>query len=84
MDNVRNVYSGKPGKCCCGCAGIHRYNAKFATDDYECKNTNDRFVKKVINILKKNASSYIPSDVDLDENYVAAIVGNKLYVAYVR
>lgn len=84
LENVKSVYSGKPGKCCCGCSGIHRYNARFAKDDYERSSVSDRFVKRVINVLKENALGYTPSDVDLDRTYVAAVVGNKVYIAYVR
>jgi hypothetical protein len=82
LENVKSVYSGKPGKCCCGCSGIHRYNARFAKDDYERSRVSDRFVKRVINVLKKNAPVYDPDANDLDRTYVAAVVENRLYVAY--
>ena len=38
INTVKSVYSGKDGKCCCGCAGTHWKN----TDD------NMRNVKRII------------------------------------
>ena len=58
---VMSVYSGKAGKCYCGCSGIHRYarahreiggiNRGYAVSDDECNNAQ---VKKVFNIVKAN------------------------------
>ncbi|MBY0560051.1 hypothetical protein [Hyphomicrobium sp.] len=40
--DIKSVYTGRAGKCCCGCAGTH--SEKPATKTY------------VLNILKKNAA----------------------------
>jgi hypothetical protein len=61
VDQVMSVYSGKAGKCYCGCSGNHRYASAhreaagkdrgYAISDDE---VSDREVKRVLNIVKKN------------------------------
>jgi hypothetical protein len=88
-DFVRSVYSGKNGKCCCGCAGKHRYASALreeASKDrgYEVKDdeVNDRQVAKVVAIMNDRS---IPFEKDgLQSDYVAKVVGNRLYIAYFR
>ena len=87
METVKNVYSGKAYKCCCGCSGIHRYNSRFAKDKFERASVNDRQVKRVINILKAHAADEV-SLFDLDDDcyggrwYVALTLGDRQYIAY--
>lgn len=40
IENVKQVYSGKDGKCCCGCAGKHSEDQKQKT--------------RIVNILNKD------------------------------
>jgi len=80
------VYSGKNGKCCCGCAGNHRYVAAnreaaglhrgYAVSDDE---VNDRQVAKVLGLLKANVE-----EVQQDYDHFALVVGERLYVAYLK
>lgn len=63
LDQVMSAYSGKAGKCCCGCAGIHRYasaHREIAGKDrgYPISDdeVNDRQVKRVLKIVKENFS----------------------------
>lgn len=63
VDDVMSVYSGKAGACCCGCSGNYRYNSKHVnragkSRGYEVSadEVNDRQVKRVLNIVKKNVS----------------------------
>ncbi len=68
IDQVMSVYSGKAGKCYCGCSGNHRYarahreaagkDRGYAVSDDE---VNDTQVKKVFNLVK--ASFSIPENV---------------------
>jgi hypothetical protein len=60
--DVRSVYSGKDGACCCGCKGNHRYNSQHvaaASKDrgYEVgpDEVNDRQVAKVLKIVQAAA-----------------------------
>lgn len=55
IDNIISVYSGKLGKCCCGCSGKHTYKEStretaskdrgFVVEDEEI---NDKTVKFII------------------------------------
>ena len=43
IENIKQVYSGKDGKCCCGCAGKHSTDQKQKT--------------RIINILNKDPNT---------------------------
>ncbi len=60
-DRVKSVYSGKDGKCCCGCSGNHRYaSAHKAVAEKDRgypiskEEVNDRQVKRVLGIVQAN------------------------------
>lgn len=84
-NDIQSVYSGKDGKCCCGCSGKHSYSLKFREqagkhrgykiDDDEI---NDRMVTRVLNIVKSADADIL----DLGDSYVAAALGGRLYIAY--
>lgn len=68
LDQVMSVYSGKKGKCYCGCSGDHRYASAHvgaASEDRGYQVTpdevNDRQVKRVLRIIKENFT--LPEDV---------------------
>ena len=90
-DDVQSVYSGKPG-CCCGCNGKHRYNSKHVLSGsknrgYEvtADEVNDKQVKKVLNIVKKNAL-LAAEEYSAGQNHFAVEVTNgmstRLYIVY--
>jgi hypothetical protein len=61
LDQVMSVYSGKVGRCYCGCSGNHRYASKHreaASKDRGypvfMDEVNDRQVKKIFKIVKEN------------------------------
>ena len=59
MDNVYKVYSGKAGKCMCGCAGKYSYTAQGAVEHnpgYE-PNVSDRSVKIITGKLLRNPNT---------------------------
>ncbi len=66
IENVKQVYSGKDGKCCCGCAGKHSTDQKQKT--------------RIVNILNKANPADI--DMDANGVYAATVIGNRLYIAY--
>lgn len=66
INTVKSVYSGKDGKCCCGCAGTHWKN----TDD------NMRNVKRIVKKIE-NAT-----ELDNGGSYIAAVEGSRLYIVY--
>ena len=61
MDNVYKVYSGKAGKCMCGCAGKYSYTALGAKEDhpgYDVSDAvNERSVKIIMNKLLRNPNT---------------------------
>jgi hypothetical protein len=83
-DDVLSVYTGKAGKCCCGCSGRHRYNAQFRDlggrrrgyvlgDD----EVNTRQVTKVLGLLKAHVS-----DVEDGGSYWALTLDGRDVIAY--
>lgn len=84
LENIRSVYSGKPG-CCCGCLGKHYYASKHVAEaskdrGYEVTpdEVSDKMIKKVFNLI-----SAVPSEQrDWDGSYVAIDTGSRTYIAY--
>lgn len=88
VSDVRSVYSGKVGKCMCGCAGKHFYASALrveATKDrgYEVSDdeVNDAMVTKVLRLVQANEEK-----VDRDGNGAWACFdeGKRTYVIYLR
>jgi len=78
-----SVYSGKAGKCCCGCAGKHYY-ASASRDEagsdrgYPVRDeeVSDRMVSRVLKILEETPG------VEHEDEFDSVVIGNRLYVAY--
>ena len=86
-DKVMSVYSGKNGKCCCGCAGKHYYASQFrefASEHrgYEVTDNevSDRMVTKVVGIINSASSVEVPSTAA--PTFFSTVVGERLYIAY--
>lgn len=80
-----SVYSGKDGKCCCGCAGTHRYNSRHvatgsANRGYEvtADEINDAQVTRVLRTIAEG----VASGLEFGDNHVARVVNGRLFVAY--
>ena len=61
---VKSVYSGKNGKCCCGCSGNHSDKPAAVA----------RIVRQIAN-APANA-------IEIGNNYVSAVVGDRRWIAY--
>lgn len=82
-EDVLEVYSGRDGKCCCGCSGKYSYNSRrvdegsrergYALDPKDC---NDRMVAKVLKLMKANAGSVEV----LAPHHYTLVVGTRLYM----
>ena len=61
MNGVYKVYSGKAGKCMCGCAGKYSYTALGAVkeneQDVDTDRDNERSVKIILNKLLRNPNT---------------------------
>lgn len=87
LKQIQSVYSGKNGKCCCGCAGKHTYasahraaaskNRGYEITDNEIS---DRSVKlivdKIIALSKEGKVDMIRRD------FISAVNDDRLYIAY--
>lgn len=94
LDQVRSVYSGIYGKCCCGCAGKHSYrsdlreeaskNRGYPVQDDE---VSDLAVKRIYNKIRR---AYEANEkIDFDSEYIAWVdfsrsETGRLYIAYLR
>ena len=73
---VVSAYSGKDGKCCCGCAGKHYH--KSATGDYRGGGTPKDLsnIRRIINLMTANGGA------EMDGSYASLVIGTHLYIAY--
>ena len=68
FDEVTSVYSGRDGRCCCGCSGKHYDKGTPAAD---------RMIRKVVRILNERLD-----EITYGSNNVSVVVYERLYVAY--
>lgn len=85
-DDLFSVYSGKPGKCCCGCAGNHRYwrahriaAGKHRGYEVDEEDINDRQVARVLKLLQNWFAL-----VEYGGSYFAGEIDGRLYIAYLK
>jgi hypothetical protein len=86
--DVLSVYSGKNGRCCCGCSGKHSYNSASIAEATEHRGyavtsdeVNDRQITRVLRLIQAEGDKV---KVDTDYGNISAVVGARLYVAYIR
>lgn len=89
ISEVKRVYSGRSGKCMCGCSGIWRYSkdkVEQGSKDrgYEVgqDEVNDGFVKRVVTKLKLNASKVEFGEGFTDEKHFVLTEDGRDYVVY--
>lgn len=70
VDQIKQVYSGKNGKCCCGCSGTHY--------------TYGPMLQKVLNKMVANAGTSEGHLGMCGEYVFSLVVGARLYVIYVK
>ena len=83
INNIKSVYSGKPG-CCCGCLGKHTYASRTKIKagikrGYPINNNevNDRVVKIIVNKMNKRIGKVIE-----EKTYFHLDIGSRRYIAY--
>ncbi len=64
---VKSVYSGKPGRCCCGCSGTHSESPKTIT--------------RVVNMLNSLSGQY-ELETDELHTFYCIDTETKRYIAY--
>jgi len=85
---VRSVYSGKVGRCCCGCNGKHWYSLAHREESGKSRGylvrdeeISDQQVKKIVNKIIRLVEGGATLD-KVDGIYYSVDVGNKRYIAY--
>ncbi len=88
---VVSVYSGKAGKCMCGCAGNHRYNpdhaelgAKRRGYPVLAEDINMTQVTRVLRLIQAEPSALVEPGLNGGETILSARVGNRDLVAYLK
>ena len=81
-----SVYSGKDGKCRCGCAGNYRYNSRHVEiaskrRGYEvtADEVSDAQITRVLRTITAAATT---SELEFGDNYVERVVNGRSFVAY--
>jgi hypothetical protein len=82
--DILSVYSGRAGKCCCGCSGNHRYNSAYIAEGskkrgyaVDAEDVNDKQVRRVLRILQANSAKAEQYD-----RHISVTLGDRLYIAY--
>jgi len=88
VDDVISVYSGKTGACCCGCSGKHSYASKYrarggARGYMQDSDISDLTVKRIVGKINRSYMSE-PQTTSLCEQYMTAVIGKRLYIAYFK
>ena len=68
---ITAAYSGKNGKCCCGCAGNHYRRADGG-----------KATAMIAKVAKIMSDPTIPFDLVEPGTFVSKVIGNRLYTAY--
>lgn len=78
MENVYKVYSGKAGRCACGCSGKYSYTAEGAVKHnpgYE-PNISERSVKIIANKVLRNSNKIV------EDGFAYVEQNGRILVAY--
>jgi len=83
-DDIFSVYSGKAGKCCCGCSGKHYVNPLRQKEAeagrgyaYDAGQVSRAQVTRILGLLQAD-----PGGCEVESNYVALTIGGRIYIAY--
>ena len=76
-EDVLSVYSGKNGRCCCGCAGEHYDGTLYQKETG--RKVSDRMVKKVCRIINEAIDS---GEAENGGNNISTVIGERLYICY--
>jgi len=75
---IESAYSGKKGKCCCGCSGKH-YHMKNMGDYREGGTPNDRKqIARILSIVERYGMTWN------SDKCVSTTVGDRVYVLYLK
>ena len=85
LENVGKVYSGKAGRCACGCSGTYWVASKhreWADKNrgypYDDSDISDKQVRRVVNLINQN----IDAAESFGKDGIMADIGNRTYAVY--
>jgi hypothetical protein len=88
LKDIESIYSGKAGKCMCGCSGKYTYatinkvkagkERGYEVGDEEC---NDKVVKMLLKRMKNFVSNGVA--LQLGTSYYFITVGERTYTLYI-
>lgn len=85
LENVRSVYVGANGQCCCGCSGKHTYASKHVEASGAKRGypvTPDEVDDATVQRVFRKVSRHLGL-VDMDERGVVSFIkGTKIYILY--
>jgi hypothetical protein len=80
LDKITAAYSGKAGKCCCGCSG-HHYHAKNHGDYRGGGTKNDlRQIARIFKLVQQAAVDGFA--IEIDSTFASATVEGRWYNVY--
>jgi hypothetical protein len=77
---IVKVYSGKNGKCMCGCAGKYSYTAYGASEHSPGYDVSDAVNERSVKTISKKVLS--ASNKEVDGDVVYAVEGDRIRVVY--
>jgi hypothetical protein len=86
IESVYKVYSGKPNRCMCGCAGKYSYASKFQAyggEDRGYEVDDDEVNDRTVRMFVKKVSESDGVDV-LNDSIYSVTIGNRFYAIYTK
>ena len=93
LSDVKSVYSGRAGACCCGCSGNYRYPSTVTKEEFmrehgrplNCSEQNDVQVKRIVGLINKAILENNPT-LDFGARYVAVEneANTRIYIVYLN
>jgi hypothetical protein len=84
-ENVQQVYTGKDGKCCCGCSGRHRLNPKhhkLGETHHGYTVTKTELSLLMVNRVCEMLNTHPDLLVKNSDDCYSVSLGEKIYIAY--
>lgn len=80
--DIMKTYSGKDGKCCCGCSGKYYYNSLHVEEG--SKNRGYKVTKEDINDTQvtRILNKILNTEFEEERTYISTVIGKRLYIAY--
>ena len=84
IEDVKSVYSGKNGRCCCGCSGNYRYPSSLTPEAFKKSHGYELDPKEVSDRQVRRIFGIVMGDPHREEggSWVSSVVGERLYTVY--